>query len=104
MRAVLALVLLSGIAHADGIGANAALGAGGQGPATYSGIYVGADGAWHGARIGLGARGVWIDGEWRDRDFQRPLDAVRVLRLLEVSAETFAMAAGGLAPAQIAHV
>ena len=103
MRA-LALVLLFGTAHADGIGANAALGAGGQGTATYSAIEAGVDGLWRGARIGLGARGVWINGTWRDRDFERPRDAVRVLRLLEVSAGAFALAAGGLAPAQIAHV
>ncbi|MBA3405186.1 MAG: hypothetical protein H0U13_10980, partial [Gemmatimonadaceae bacterium] len=38
----------------DGVAASAAIGAGGQGAATYSGIDVGLDLAWRGARLGLG--------------------------------------------------
>src|SRR5262245_2797345 len=98
------LVAIAGSAHADGIAANAAVGAGGQGDATYSGIDGGVDAEWRGARIGVGGRAVWIDGEWRERDWREPWDAVRALRVLEVRAGGFALAGGRLAPAQIAHV
>lgn len=105
MRAVCALLLYVSVARADdGLGANAALGAGGQGDATYSGIEVGVDAQWRGARLGIGGRAVWLDGEWRDRDWREASDAVRAVRLLEVRAGWFALAGGALAPAQIAHV
>jgi hypothetical protein len=104
MRALIVLLLYVGVARADGIGAGAAVGAGGQGAATYSAIELGVDAQWHGARLGLGGRGVWIDGEWRDRDWQEASDAVRAVRMLEVRAGWFALAGGALAPAQLAHV
>ncbi len=104
MRALFVLLVLARAAHADGIGVGAAVGAGAQGDATYSGIDVGVDAQWRGARLGLGGRAVWIDGEWRSRDWQEAADAVRVVRLLEIGAGPFALAAGGLSPALIAHV
>lgn len=104
MRALFVLLLYVNAARADGISAGAALGAGGQGSGTYSGVQIGADAQWRGARLGLGARGVWINGEWRERDWQRASDAVRVVRLLEVRADWFALAGGALAPAQLGHV
>lgn len=88
--------------------AGAAVGAGGQGDATYGAIDLRLDLAWRGARLGLGARAVWLDGELRRREWQRPIDALRIVRLVEVSHRTgevqLALAAGGLAPPQLAHV
>ena len=104
MRAVVVLLLYVGVARADGLGAGAAVGAGGQGTATYSAIDLGIDAEWRGARIGLGGRAVWLDGEWRRGDWERPRDAVRVLRLFEVHGDWFGVAGGGLAPAQLLHV
>jgi len=104
MRALVGLLLYVGVAHADGIGAGAAVGAGGQGDATYSALELGVDAQWRGARLGVGGRAVWIDGEWRDRDWRAASDAVRAVRLLEVRADWFALAGGALAPAQLAHV
>ncbi|MDQ3334123.1 MAG: hypothetical protein M4D80_03100 [Myxococcota bacterium] len=104
MRALAVLLLYVGVARADGVGAGAAVGAGGQGSGTYSAIELGLDAQWRGARLGLGGRGVWINGEWRERDWQTASDAVRAVRLLEVRADWFALAGGRLAPAQLAHV
>lgn len=104
MRALVGLLLYVSVARADGIGAGAAIGAGGQGDATYSALQLGVDAEWRGARLGLGGRGVWIDGHWRERDWQTASDVVRAVRLLEVRAGWFALAGGALAPAQIAHV
>ncbi|HLL23558.1 MAG TPA: hypothetical protein VK427_15580, partial [Kofleriaceae bacterium] len=105
MRAVaFGLLLYASVAHADGVGVGAAVGAGGQGDATYSAIDAGLDAEWRGARIGVGGRAVWIDGEWRERDWANARDVVRVLRVFEVEAGVFAMAAGRLAPAQLGHV
>ncbi|MDQ3369314.1 MAG: hypothetical protein M3680_28135, partial [Myxococcota bacterium] len=68
----------------DRIAASAAIGAGGQGAATYSGIDVGLDLAWRGARLGLGARGVWLDGALRTSDWEG-WAILRVLRLFEAT-------------------
>ena len=103
MRALLLLLLYVSVARADGISAGAAIGAGGQGDATYGGIDLGIDAQWKGARLGLGGRAVWLDGEWRDRDWQSAQDAVRAVRLLEIRAGWFALAGGALAPAQVAR-
>jgi len=108
--AITAAVLgLAGAARADdAIAVGAAIGAGGQGDATYGAIGLSLDAEWHGARLGLGGRGVWLDGAWRARDWARPLDAVRALRWFELAGTPgevqLALAAGGLAPAQLAHV
>ena len=104
MRALVVLLLYVSAARADGIGAGAAVGAGGQGNATYSAIDLGIDARWRELRLGLGGRAVWLDGEWRERDFAERRDAVRVIRLVEVRAEWFALAGGALAPAQLLHV
>lgn len=105
---VLALVAgLATAAHADdGVGVAAAIGAGGQGAATYGGLELSLDGEWRGARLGLGARGVWLDGRFRASDWDEAADAVTVLRLLEVHSpgRAIALAAGALAPAQLLHV
>lgn len=107
--AVAGLGGLAGPARADdAIAVGAAIGAGGQGDATYGAVALSLDAEWHGARLGLGGRGVWLDGQWRARDWARPRDAVRALRWFEVAGAPgdvqLALAAGGLAPAQLAHV
>ncbi|HEU0032416.1 MAG TPA: hypothetical protein VFQ53_17410 [Kofleriaceae bacterium] len=109
MRRLLALaaIVVPAAARAD-VDVGAAVGAGGQGDATYSALELRLDGSWRDVRFGLGARGVWLDGDWRARDWARPIDGLRVLRLLEASTTIadarLALAAGGLAPAQLAHV
>lgn len=108
MRASLALILvLAGSARADdALGVGAAVGAGGQGAAVYGALDLSLDAEWRGARLGLGARGVWLDGAFRARDWDEASDAVSVLRLLEVHSAggAVALAAGALAPAHLAHV
>ena len=109
MRALLTLGLLaaSSLARADdAVGIGAAVGAGGQGAATYGALELRLDAEWRGARLGLGARGVWLDGRFRGGDWDRAADAVTVLRLLELHTPggTGALAAGALAPAQLAQV
>jgi hypothetical protein len=102
---VIALLLASAPASAD-VQLGAGVGAGGQGDASYSALEARLDAEAFGARLGLGARAVWLDGELRP-DWQRPADAIRILRLFEVSGElgaNLALAAGGLTPAQLAHV
>jgi hypothetical protein len=108
VRVALALILvLAGPARGDDVlGVGAAVGAGGQGTATYGALDLTLDAEWHGARLGLGARGVWLDGDFRASDWDHASDAVTVLRLLEVHSAggAVALAAGALAPAQLAHV
>src|SRR5262245_48953213 len=106
LAVALLLVVSAATAQADdAVRAGAALGAGGQGGATYSAVDLRLDLEWRGARLGLGARGVWLDGEFRRREWARALDAVRVLRLLEVAGDAggvrLGLAAGALAPAQL---
>jgi len=99
----------------DAIRAGAAVGAGGQGDATYGAVELQLDVLWRGVRLGLGARGVWEDGVFRRRDWSRPSDAVTILRQLEAqlvlatdrdgrTTSQLAVAAGGLAPARIARI
>ncbi len=102
MRIALAFVAVSSVAHAEVV-VGGAVGAGGQGAATYSAVEARLDGTWREMRFGLGARGVWLDGELRTSDWEG-WRALRVLRLFEAHREGFAIAAGGLAPAQLGHV
>lgn len=90
--------------QADALGIGAAVGAGGQGEATYGALELRLDAYWRGVRIGLGARGVWDDGVFRRRDWARLADAVRLVRQLEARTEHVAIAAGALAPGQLARV
>jgi len=111
------MLAFAGTASADGnaLRAGAAVGAGGQGDATYGAVELQLDALWRGVRLGLGARGVWEDGVFRRRDWSRPSDAVTVLRQLEAelvlaadrdgrTTSQLAVAAGGLAPARIARI
>jgi len=105
VRPALALILLCGTAAADDAASvGAALGAGGQGAATYGALELRLDAEWRGARLGLGARGVWLDGVFRRDDWSRPADAVTILRALEAHTAHLAIAAGGLAPSELAQV
>ena len=104
MRIAFALVAVSSVAHAEVV-VGGAVGAGGQGAATYSAIEARLDGSWSDIRFGLGARGVWLDGKLRTSDWEG-WGALRVLRLFEAHDQPhgLAIAAGGLAPAQLGHV
>lgn len=116
MRVALVLIVAAGGAAVgrparaddagDGLNVAAAVGAGGQGTATYGALELSLDAQWRGARLGLGARGVWLDGRFRASDWDAPSDAVTVIRLLELHSPGGAvgLAAGALAPAQLAHV
>ncbi len=99
----------------DAIRAGAAIGAGGQGDATYGAVELQLDVLWRGVRLGLGARGVWEDGVFRRRDWSHAADLVTLVRQLEAhvalatdrdgrTTSQLAIAAGGLAPARIARV
>lgn len=102
MRIALALLGMSSIGHADVI-VGGAVGAGGQGDATYSAVEARLDASWSSGRVGLGARTVWLDGELRTADWDG-FRAIRVLRLFEAHHDGLAIAAGGLAPSQLGHV
>jgi hypothetical protein len=103
MRLVALLLAIPSIASAD-VNAAAAVGAGAQGDATYGAIDLGLTATWPGVRIGLGARGVWDDGVFRRAEWSRPADAVAVIRDVELVYGPVALAAGRLAPSQLAHV
>ncbi len=113
MRCVLLLIATSvaapPAARAD-VRLGAGVGAGGQGDSTYGAVDLRLDAEWTGwnTRLGLGARGIWLDGVFRRADWSEPLDALRAVRLLEMSATSgetrVGLAGGGLAPAQLAHV
>lgn len=104
--AVLLLLLLAatGAARADDVVASAAVGAGGQGAATYGALDLALAAFVPHARIGLGARAVWDDGVFRRSDWSRAADVVTVIRDVEASYGPLALAAGRLAPAHIAHL
>ncbi|MEJ7597204.1 MAG: hypothetical protein WKG01_04775 [Kofleriaceae bacterium] len=104
MRAILFLLATAATAAAD-VRVGAAVGAGGQGDASYGALEARLDAETPWFRLGLGARAVWLDGDLRE-DFARPVDAIRIVRLFELAAwdGQLALAAGGLAPAQLAHV
>ncbi len=113
---LIAVLALGGQAAADdGVRIGAAVGAGAQGAATYGALELQLDGLWRGVRIGLGARGVWEGGVFRQRDWSRAAAVVTIVRLFEAqhvfapdrdgrTISRIAIAAGGLAPARIAHV
>ncbi len=113
---LIALLALGGQAAADdGLRVGAAVGAGAQGTTTYGALELQLDGLWRGVRIGLGARGVWEGGVFRERDWSRARSVVTIVRLFEAehvldtardgrTISRIAVAAGGLAPARIAHV
>lgn len=113
---LIAVLALGGQAAADdGLRVGAAVGAGAQGAATYGALELQLDALWRGVRIGLGARGVWEGGVFRTRDWSGPASVVTIVRQLEAqyvldtdrdgrTISRIAIAAGGLAPARIAHV
>lgn len=108
MRLLLAVLLVAPtLAHAE-ISIGGAIGAGAQGAATYGALDLRLDATWSNGRIGLGARGVWEDADFRERDWSSPAALVTIVRDFEVSHELagtrLAIAAGVLAPARIGHV
>jgi len=108
MRAgiAVALIAFAGRASAD-VQVGGAVGAGGQGDASYSALELSVDATWDAVRVGLAARGVWLDGGFRSDDWTGGR-AVRAIRLVEAHRDVgdthLAAAAGGLAPAQVGHV
>jgi hypothetical protein len=111
MRAVLVLalgsVLGSAAARAE-VSVGASVGAGAQGASSYGALDLRLDTAWDGGRLGLGARGVWDDAEFRTSDWNEVGRIVTLVRDLEVWHDVgdtrLALAAGALAPAHVGHV
>lgn len=108
MRLLLALLLAApALAHAE-ISIGGAVGAGAQGASTYGALDLRLDATWSSGRIGLGARGVWDDAKFRERDWSSPAALVTIVRDFEIAHELWgtklALAAGGLAPARIGHI
>lgn len=94
-------------AHAE-VSIGASIGAGAQGTSTYSALELRFDVAWQDVRLGLGARGVWDDSEFRTSDWSAPERAITILRALEAHHEigetTVAIAGGALAPAHVGAI
>ncbi len=104
---LLSAILVAARADADdSLGVGAAVGAGGQGAATYGAVELSLDVEWREVRLGLGARGVWLDGEFRTRDWDHGSAALTVLRVLELHSpgRELGLAAGALSQARIAQV
>ncbi len=109
--ACLCLTATSARADAGDVSVGAAVGAGGQGPATYGALELRFDAAWPdaGVVVGLGGRAVWDDGVFRKTDWASAADAVTIVRDVRVvralgEGVTLAAAAGGLAPSHLADV
>ncbi|HEY4176564.1 MAG TPA: hypothetical protein VGM90_07025 [Kofleriaceae bacterium] len=86
------------------VSAAGSAGGGVQDGAVYTGLDLRFDLAWKTVRLGLGARGVLLDGQMRSGDWDRPADAVTILRTLEAHAGPAAIAAGALAPAVLGRI
>ncbi|HEX5061083.1 MAG TPA: hypothetical protein VFV99_17075 [Kofleriaceae bacterium] len=109
MRAVSLLVLVAvpAWARAD-VSVGASVGAGAQGAATYGALDLRLDAAWPNIRLGIGARGVWDDAEFRRSDWNGVGSVLTLVRDFEATRDVgdtrFSVAAGALAPAHITHV
>lgn len=109
MRAIIAvcLVVPAAAAHAE-VSIGAQVGAGAQDNATYSAIEARLDAAWDGGHVGLGARGVWTDAEFRERDWDSPWSVVTIVRDATIAGRVddleLAAAAGALAPAKVGRI
>jgi len=103
VRSLLVLIALARVASADP-SVGAAVGAGAQGDATYNALDVRFDAAWPSVRLGLGMRGEWDDGVFRQSDWASTGDLVTIVRDFEIAHGPFALAAGRLAPARVGHV
>lgn len=109
MRALIAvcLVVPAAAAHAE-VSIGAQVGAGAQGNATYSAVEARFDAAFEHGHVGLGARGVWTDAEFRDRDWDSPWAVVTIVRDAAIAGRVndveLAAAAGALAPAHVGRV
>jgi hypothetical protein len=109
MRAVVVACLLVPAAAARAeVSIGAQVGAGAQGSATYSAVEARFDAAWEGGHLGLGARGVWTDAQFRERDWDSPWAAVTLVRDAvaagHVNDVELAAAAGALAPAHVGRI
>jgi hypothetical protein len=109
MRAfvLVCLVVPVGAARAE-VSIGAQVGAGAQGSATYSAIEARFDAAWDGGHVGLGARGVWMDAQFRERDWDSAWSAVTLVRDAAIAGRIddveLAAAAGALAPAHVGRI
>ncbi|MFN0245422.1 MAG: hypothetical protein ACKV2T_00855 [Kofleriaceae bacterium] len=104
MRCLLLVLLASAHAHAEDVAVGAALGAGGQGDASYGAMELRLDAKWRGVHIGLGGRAVFEGGTFRTREWSRPIDAVTLIRQLEAHLGPVALAAGALSPSVLGRV
>jgi hypothetical protein len=101
------LLAVPSLARAD-VSVGASVGAGAQGAATYGAVDLRLDAAWSDVRLGIGARGVWDDAQFRTSEWSSIADLVTLVRDFEVTHEiddtTLALAAGVMAPSRIGHV
>ncbi|NVB83880.1 MAG: hypothetical protein HOV81_36230 [Kofleriaceae bacterium] len=110
MRAVcvLGLVCVTASQVRAEVSIGASVGAGAQGDSTYSAIDLRLDVAFEHAKIGLGARGVWEDEQFRTSDWSAPERALTIIRALEahyaVGETTLAIAGGALAPSHVGTI
>ena len=105
---VLALGLAgAATAHAD-VSVGGQVGAGAQGDATYSALELRLDAQWTRAHVGLGARGVWDDGQFRGSEWATRWAAVAIVRDAAIAGTLgdveLAGAAGALAPAHVGRI
>ncbi len=104
VRPLVLLAMIATPAGADPIRVSGAVGAGGQGTATYGGLALGVEGLWDRVHIGLGGRLVLLDGSLRDGDWDDATDLVTLIRHVEVRTERVALAAGALTPSRLGTI
>jgi hypothetical protein len=108
MRALyLAGLLVTTRAHAE-VSVGAQVGAGAQGASTYSAVELRLDAQFSHGHVGLGARSIWDDGDFRDSEWATRWSALRIVRDAEVHGSVgdtqLAAAAGTLAPAYVGRI
>jgi hypothetical protein len=108
MRALVAFALLVPASASADVSVGASVGAGAQGAATYGALDLRLDATWPNIRLGLGARGVWDDAEFRRSDWSGPESVVTLVRDFAITRDLngtmLALAVGGLAPASIGNI
>ncbi len=86
----------------------AQVGAGAQGASTYSAVELRLDAAWERGHVGLGARGVWDDAQFRGSEWATRWAVIAIIRDAAIAGTVgdveLAAAAGALAPAHVGRI